>query len=87
MRASKEAAVRITRDARAFGSRPETGTCTGWTMQAIEGLCNKTHAEWEKYGHQVNQLPEDIREHYLRIHKEAFKHARAAGRDASQDDD
>jgi len=55
-------------------------------MQAITDLWNKTHAEWEKYGHQVNQLPEDIRERYLRIQKEAFKRARAAGWDASLDD-
>ena len=55
-------------------------------MQAIQDLWDKTHTEWEKYGHQVNQLPEDIRERYLRIQKEAFKRARAAGWDASLDD-
>ena len=81
------AAGRIIRDAWAFGILPETETCAGWNMRAIEDLWNKTHAEWEKYGHQVNQLPEDIRERYLRIQKEAFKRARAAGRNASLDDD
>lgn len=37
-------------------------------------------------GHQVNQLPEDIRERYLGIQREAFDKAREAGWDASLDD-
>jgi hypothetical protein len=79
-------AGRIIRDARAFGILPETETCAGCNMQAIQDLWNKTHEEREKYGHQVNQLPEDIRERYLRIQREAFDRARAAGWDASLDD-
>ena len=52
------AAGRIIPDARAFGILPETETCADWKMPAIEDLWNKTQSEWEKYGHQVNQLPE-----------------------------
>ena len=81
------AAGRIIRDAWAFGIIPETETCAGWNMQALEDLWTRTHAEWEKYGHQVNQLPEDVRERYMRIQREAFDKARAAGWDASLGDD
>ena len=80
-------AGRIIRDAWAFGIIPETETCAGWTTQRLEDLWNKTHEEWEKYGHQVNQLPDDIRERYLRIQREAFDNARKAGWDASLKDD
>lgn len=64
----------------------ETETCEGWTTQRLEGLWNQTHAEWEKYGHSVSQLPDDIRENYMRIQREAFDTARASGWDASLDD-
>lgn len=80
------AAGRIIRDAWAFGLIPETETCAGWNMQALEDLWTRTHAEWGKYGHQVNQLPEEIRERYMRIQREAFDKAREAGWDASLDD-
>jgi len=53
------AAGRIIRDASAFGIPPETETCAGWNMPAIEDLWNKTHAERKKYGHQFKQLHED----------------------------
>lgn len=79
-------AGRIIRDAWAFGIIPETETCAGWNTQALEALWTKTHEEWEKYGHQVNKLPDDIRERYMRIQKDAFQQARAAGWDASLDD-
>jgi hypothetical protein len=79
-------AGRIIRDAWAFGIIPETETCAGWNTQALEALWTKTHEEWEKYGHQVNKLPDDIRDRYMRIQKDAFQQARAAGWDASLDD-
>ena len=79
-------AGRIIRDAWAFGIIPETETCEGWTTQRLEGLWNQTHTEWEKYGHSVSQLPDDIRERYMRIQREAFDNARKAGWDASLDD-
>jgi hypothetical protein len=80
------AAGRIIRDAWAFGIIPETETCAGWNTQRLEDLWTRTHDEWEKYGHQVNQLPEDIRERYMRIQREAFDKAREAGWDASLND-
>ena len=79
-------AGRIIRDAWAFGIIPETETCAGWNTQGLQDLWNKTHDEWEKYGRQVNQLPEGIRERYLRIQREAFDRAKEAGWDASLDD-
>ncbi|HSG11457.1 MAG TPA: hypothetical protein VLB10_06900 [Gammaproteobacteria bacterium] len=79
-------AGRIIRDAWAFGIIPETETCAGWNTQGLEDLWNKTHVEWEKYGRQVNQLPEDIRERYMRIQRAAFDRAKEAGWDASLDD-
>lgn len=79
-------AGRIIRDAWAFGIIPENETCAGWKTQALEDLWTKTHEEWEKYGHQVNNLPDDIRERYMRIQKDAFQRARDAGWDASLDD-
>jgi Cu2+-containing amine oxidase len=79
-------AGRIIRDAWAFGIIPENETCAGWNTQALEDLWTKTHEEWEKYGHQVNNLPDDIRERYMRIQKDAFQRARDAGWDASLDD-
>ena len=78
---------RIIREAWAFGLIPETETCAGWNAQAIEKLWGDTLAEWSKYNHQVRQLPDDIRERYLRIQKQAFERARQAGWDASLKDD
>ena len=80
------AAGRIIRDAWAFGLIPETETCAGWPMQRIEELWAQTLDEWEKYSHQVNKLPDEIRERYMRIQKDAFERARNAGWDASLDD-
>lgn len=81
------AAGRIIRDAWAFGILPETETCAGWNTQRLDELWGKVHEEWDKYGHQVNNLPEDVREKYMRIQREAFDRARAAGWDASLDND
>jgi hypothetical protein len=76
-------AGRIIRDAWAFEIIPETETCAGWNTAGLQDLWNKTHTEWEKYGHLVNNLPDDIRERYLRIQREAFEKAREQGWDAS----
>jgi hypothetical protein len=73
---------RIIRDAWAFGLIPETETCAGWNAQAIEQLWEKTSAAWSKYNHRVNELPEDIRNRYLRIQQAALERARSAGWDA-----
>jgi len=79
-------AGRVIHDAWAFGIIPETESCENWTTQRREGLWNQTHTVWKKYGHSVNQLPDDIRERYMRIQRAAFDDARKAGRDASLDD-
>ena len=79
-------AGRIIGDTWAFGPIPETETCAGWNMQAIHELWTRTHAKSEKYGHQVNQLPDDTRERLMRIQREAFANAHTAGGDASLDD-
>jgi len=77
---------RIIRDAWAFGLIPETETCAGWNAQAVERLWEQTLSEWEKYGHQVNRLPEEVRERYLRIQQDAMNRARDAGWNAELED-
>jgi hypothetical protein len=80
-------AGRSIRDARAFDITPETKTCEGWSTQRLEGLWNQVHARWEKHGHSVSQLPDNTRERYTRIQREAFDRARASGWNASLDND
>ncbi len=70
---------KIIRDAWIFGLIPETETCEGWLVQGIEDLWRKTSAEWEKYGFQVRNLPEETRERFERIQSEAFERARQQG--------
>ncbi len=78
---------RIIRDAWAFGLIDESETCEGWAPQGIEDLWGKVNQEWEKYGFRVSQLPDDLREKYLRIQEVALQRARDAGWDAELDDD
>ena len=78
---------KIVRDAWVFGIIPETETCEGWMMQGMEDLWLKVNAEWEKYGFQVNGLPDDLRERFMRIHNEAFERAKNAGWSPELDDD
>lgn len=70
---------KLIREAWAFGILPETQTCEGWMPQAFEDLWDKVHQAWEPYGFKVSNLPDDIRERYLRIQNEAVERARAAG--------
>jgi len=37
--------------------------------------------EWEKYGFQVGQLPDDMRETFMRVHQQAMDKARETGWD------
>ncbi|MEN8259632.1 MAG: hypothetical protein ABFS02_03430 [Pseudomonadota bacterium] len=76
---------KIIRDAWVFGIIPETQTCEGWSAQGIEDLWRKVHSEWEKYGFLVANVPQDVRERFMRIQKEAVKRARAAGWDPDMD--
>lgn len=70
---------RIIRDAWAFGLIPETETCKGWLLPAIQELSDQTHARWQSHGFRVANLPPEIRERYLRIQNAALARARAAG--------
>lgn len=72
---------KIVRDAWVFGLIPETETCEGWLKQGIEALYDQVYAEWEKYGHSVSSLPEELKEKHKRIYDEAIKNARELGWD------
>ena len=72
---------KIIRDAWTFGLIPETETCEGWTADGVSDLWERVNAEWEKYGFLVGNLPDDLRERFLRLHDEAMTRARAAGWD------
>ncbi len=77
--------AKIIRDAWAFGIIPESQTCEGWPVQGLEDLWRKVNAEWEKYGFSVNQLPDDVRQRFMRVHSEALKKAKAEGWDPEKD--
>lgn len=77
--------AKIIRDAWAFDIIPETETCEGWLAGGIEDLWRKVDAEWEKYGFLVSNLPEDIREKFMRIQAEAIDKAKAAGWDGENE--
>lgn len=72
---------KIIRDAWVFGIIPESETCEGWLLQGIEDLWVKVNKEWEKYGFQVSNLPDELREKFMRIHNEAMARAKDAGWD------
>jgi hypothetical protein len=78
---------RIIRDAWVFGLIEETETCAGWMPQGIEDLWRKVQVEWEKYGYLVGNLPEDLRERFMRIQTEAIERARTEGWDPELGDD
>lgn len=69
----------IIKDARVFGILPETETCTGWNLSQFQIIMDKVNAEWDKYGHLVSHLPEDLRRRHERIHGEALRKAREQG--------
>ncbi|MCG7872496.1 MAG: hypothetical protein N0C88_20205 [Candidatus Thiodiazotropha lotti] len=77
----------IIRDAWVFGLIPETETCEGWTVQGITDLYDKVTLEWEKYGHLVSNLPEDLAERHSRIYQQAISQAKAKGWDPELGDD
>jgi hypothetical protein len=62
---------KIIRDAWVFGIIPESETCEGWVTEGIEGLRQKTNAEWSKHGFLVSNLPQELRERFMRIHDDA----------------
>jgi len=76
---------KIIRDAWVFGLIAETETCEGWLADGIEELWRRVDAEWEKYGFLVGNLPDDLRERFMRIHAQALDRAKAAGWDAEDE--
>ena len=70
---------RIIGGACTFGLIEESETCKGWMRQGIEDLWRKVNDEREKYSFRVAAMPEDLRERYLRIQREALERARAGG--------
>jgi hypothetical protein len=42
-------------------------------------LWRRVDAEWEKYGFLVSNLPDELRERFMRIQNDAMRKARAAG--------
>ena len=73
--------AKVIRDAWVFGLIPESETCEGWTVPQLETLWQQVDAEWERYGFLVGNLPEDLRERFMRIQDEALERARAEGWD------
>ena len=73
------AAGKIIRDAWVFGFIEEGETCEGWLIAGIEDLWRRVDAEWEKYGFLVSNLPDELRERFMRIQNDAMRKARAAG--------
>lgn len=76
---------KIIRDAWVFGLIPETETCEGWLAQGIEGLWIKVNKEWEKYGFLVSNLPDELKQKFMRIQAEAIERAKTAGWDPDRD--
>ena len=76
---------KIIRDAWVFGLIPESETCEGWLAQGIENLWTRVSKEWEKYGFQVSNLPDELKQKFMRIQQEAIERARAAGWDPEKD--
>jgi len=70
---------KIIRDAWIFGLIPETETCEGWLSQGVQGLWEKTNAEWEKYGFLVSGLTPELRERFERIQNAAIERAKKEG--------
>jgi len=70
---------KIIRDAWVFALIPETETCVGWNLGAVDNLLQKVNVEWDKYGCMVSQLPDDLRQRHTTIHDRAIVTAKAAG--------
>ena len=69
----------IIRDAWVFELIPESETCAGWTLDRLDALYDQVSDEWHKYGHQVSQLPQGLRDRHRRIYEQAVRRARALG--------
>jgi len=76
---------KIIRDAWVFGFIPESETCEGWQNHQIEALWVKVDAEWGRYGFRVANLPDEMRETFMRIQADAIERAKAAGWSGEQE--
>ena len=71
----------IVRDAWVFGLIPETETCEGWGLGAIQDLYEQVSGAWEPYAHLPSRLPPELLERHRRIYAEAVENARKRGWD------
>jgi len=69
----------IVKNAWLFGILPETETCTGWDVNRIQILYDKTQVDWDKYGCLASNLSPELRERHARIHAAAIERAKALG--------
>lgn len=76
---------KIIRDAWAFELIPESQTCAGWNIHAIEQLWERVEQEWRKYGFRVSNLPPALQQRYLTIQEQALVRAKAAGWDGTDE--
>ena len=76
---------KIIRDAWAFQIIPEEQTCEGWLAAGIEDLWQQVNVEWEKYGFRVANLPDEVRERFLRIQEQAVIRAKQEGWDGEME--
>jgi hypothetical protein len=74
----------IIRDAWVFGLIPETETCEGWTVQRVSALYDQVSREWDKYGHMVSNLPEQLASRHRAIYDAAIARARDLGWDPNE---
>ncbi len=70
---------KIIREAWVFGLIPEEETCEGWLPAGLENLWQQVQDEWSKYGFRVSNLPDELRQRFDRIQREALERAKAAG--------
>ena len=71
----------IIRDAWVFGLIPESETCEGWNIAAIEALYEKVTQAWAPYAHLPSRLTPELRERHRRIYCAAIDRARGLGWD------
>jgi hypothetical protein len=70
---------KIIRDAWVFDIIPEGETCEGWLDDEIDALRQKANVQWKQYGFLVSNLPEALRERFMRIHAQAVSVTRGDG--------
>ena len=71
----------IIRDAWVFGLIPETETCAGWPLGAIQNLYEQVTQAWAPYAHLPSRLPPELRERHRDIYEAAMARARELGWD------